>query len=81
MIAVALQRIIDLWPSLPEDAQSTLSDLAEGAATSPDELELTAEEHVALDQSREEFARGDVLDKNQFRVAMDAIMRDLSPGA
>ena len=78
MIAVALQRIIELWPSLPEEAQSTLSELVEGAATSPDELELTADEHAALEQSRQEFARGDVLDESQYRAAVDAFMRDMA---
>ena len=81
MIAVALQRIIELWPSLPQEAQSTLTEFAEGAATSPDEIELTAAERAALEQSDQEFVRGDVLDESQYRAEIDAFMRDMATGA
>ena len=57
MTTTTPQRIIELWPTLSEEARKALTDIAESATNQPP-LELTDEEAAALQRSQEDFTAG-----------------------
>lgn len=72
------QRILELWPSLPDEAREALTEIAEASAGPHRALELTPEERAALAASFADFAAGRVLDEAEYKREMDAFMRKLS---
>ena len=72
------QRILELWPSLPDDAREALTEIAEASAAPARARELTPEERAALAASFADFAAGRVLDEAGYHREMDAFMRKLS---
>jgi hypothetical protein len=74
-------RVVELWPSLPEAARKTIVDIAE--RTSPRELplDLTSEETRLLEQGQDDFKHGRTLTLDEFSADMDAFMAGLRENA
>jgi hypothetical protein len=73
-----LERIVELWPSLPETARATIVDIAESASPREMELDLTPEDERLIEQSREDFRQGRTLTLEQYRTEMDTFMAELA---
>jgi hypothetical protein len=76
MTTTTPQRIIELWPTLSEEARKALTDIAESATNQPP-LELTAEEAAALQRSQQDFTAGRTLSFEEMRAATDAFLAGL----
>ena len=76
MTTTTPQRIVELWPSLSEEARRALTEIAE-CATGDTPLELTEVEGIALEQSREDFRAGRTLSFDEMRAATDAFLARL----
>ena len=76
MTTTTPQRIIELWPTLSEEARKALTDIAESAINQTP-LELTVEEAAALQRSREDFAAERTLSFEEMRAATDAFLAGL----
>jgi hypothetical protein len=76
MTTTTPQRIVELWPSLSEEARRTLTEIAE-RATGGIALELTDDEAAALERSREDFDAGRTLSFDEMRAATDAFLAGL----
>lgn len=76
MTTTTPQRIVELWPSLSEEARRTLTEIAE-RATGGVALELTDGEAAALEQSRDDFKAGRTLSFDEMRAATDAFLAGL----
>lgn len=76
MTTATPQRIVELWPSLSEDARRALTEIAENA-TGQVSLELTSDEAEALDRSRKDFEAGRTLSFEDMRAATDAFLAGL----
>ena len=75
MSTVTPDRIVELWPHLSDEAREKLVEIAEEDAG--DSLQLTPEEERLIEQSREDFRQGRVLDEDEYRAEMDAFMQQL----
>jgi hypothetical protein len=71
------QRIIELWPALPEEAREAITDLAESSAVAGRALELTPHEQAQLQASFADFKEGRVIDEAEFRRSMAAFLAGL----
>jgi hypothetical protein len=76
MATTTPQRIVELWPSLSEDARRALTEMAEHA-TGGVPLELTDNEAAALERSQEDFKAGRTLSFDEMRAATDAFLAGL----
>jgi hypothetical protein len=76
MTTTTPQRIVELWPSLSEEARRTLTEIAENA-TDGAPLQLTDGEAAALERSREDFKAGRALSFDEMRAATDAFLAGL----
>jgi hypothetical protein len=72
----ALERIVELWPSLPETARATIADIAENASSGEMELDLTPDEERLIEQAQDDFKHGRTLTLEQFNAEMDTFMAD-----
>ena len=70
-------RLIELWPSLPQEAREQIVEIAESSVAEEGELELTPEEEVLLEQAREDFRLGRVLSMEEFKADLDQLFVDL----
>jgi TRAP-type C4-dicarboxylate transport system substrate-binding protein len=73
-----LERIVELWPSLPETARATIADIAESASPREMELDLTPEEERLIEQAQDDFKHGRTLTLEQYRAEMDTFMAELA---
>jgi hypothetical protein len=71
-----LERIVELWPNLPETARATIADIAENASPREVELDLTPEEERLIEQAQEDFRQGRTLTLEEFNAEMDVFMAD-----
>jgi TRAP-type C4-dicarboxylate transport system substrate-binding protein len=71
-----LERIMELWPSLPETTRAAIVDIAERASPSDADLELTPEEERLIEQAQDDFKHGRTLTLDQFNADMDAFIAD-----
>ena len=76
MTTTTPQRIVELWPSLSEEARRSLTEIAENASGHLP-LELTEDEAATLDRSRQDFQAGRTLSFDEMRVATDAFLAGL----
>jgi hypothetical protein len=78
MTTKTLDRVVELWPSLPEATRRTIVDIAETMASRDVPLVLTPEEERLLAQARDDFKHGRFLNAEAYRAEMDAFMRSLA---
>ena len=71
-------RLIELWPSLPQEAREQIVEIAESSVAGEAELELTPEEEVLLEQAREDFRLGRTLSAKEYHAEMDLFMQELA---
>jgi len=76
MTTTTPQRIVELWPSLSEEARRALTEIAENASGHLP-LELTEDEAATLDRSRQDFEAGRTLSFDEMRAATDAFLAGL----
>jgi hypothetical protein len=77
MTILTPNRIVELWPSLPDAARRELIELAEINAGSSKPLDLTSEDERLLGQARDDFKQGRTLSMDEYRADMDAFMANL----
>ncbi len=77
MSAKELDRIIELWPLLPEATQADLLRRVETVAAITEPLQLKAEDVAAIERGREDFKHGRTLSLDQFEVNSAAFMANL----
>ena len=74
-------RIVELWPSLPEDARQKIVDMAESSAvdSGPNSgpYKFTAEELAGIERGREDFLIGRTSSLPEYRSDMDAFFKSL----
>ena len=70
-------RIVELWPSLPQEARQQIVEIAESSVAGEAELELTPEEEVLLEQAREDFRLGRTVGMEEFKADLDQLFVDL----
>jgi hypothetical protein len=75
MTTQILDRIVELWPDLPEAARADLLKRAEALAA--DAVAFTTEELAGIERDREDFKHGRTLSAEQFDSNMDAFMDGL----
>ncbi len=68
-------RIVELWPNLPEAARADLIKRAESMAAGI--VDFTAEDLAGIERGREDFKHGRTLSAEQFDSNMDAFMKGL----
>lgn len=71
-------RVVELWPSLPEATRRTIVDLAESMASREGSFDLTPDEERQLEQARDDIRNGRFLDADAYHAEMDAFMRNLT---
>ena len=71
-------RLIELWPSLPQEARQQIVEIAESSVAEEGELVLTPEEEVLLEQAREDFRLGRTVGMEEFKAEMDVFMKELA---
>ena len=81
MSAITPDRIVELWPSLSEEARQQIAEIAEGSVGRDTPLDLTDEEERLLTQSREDFKHGRTLDIADYNAEMTAFMQRLATKA
>ena len=74
-------RIVELWPNLPEEAREKLVELAESIAINADRFEFTVEELAGIERGREDFKHGRTLSTADYRAEMDAFFDRLKAKA
>ena len=70
-------RIVELWPSLPEDARQKIVDMAESSAVDSGSYKFTAEELAGIERGREDFLNGRTSSLPEYRSDMDAFFKSL----
>ncbi len=70
-------RVVELWPSLPEATRRTIVDIAESIASREAPLNLTPDEERLLAQARDDFKHGRALTMDEFSAEMEAFMAEL----
>ena len=70
-------RIVELWPSLPEDARQMIVALAESSAANSGPYEFTAEELAGIERGREDFQNGRTSSLPEYRSDMEAFFKRL----
>jgi hypothetical protein len=75
-------RVVELWPSLPEAARKTVVDIAERTSPREAPFELTPDEERLLEQGQEDFRQDRTQTLDEFSSDMDAFMAELrgTPG-
>lgn len=74
----ALDRIVELWPSLPEATRASIVDIAETASPREMELDLTPEEERLIEQAQDDFKHGRTLTVAQYKDEMGTFMAELA---
>jgi hypothetical protein len=75
--AQTIDRLVELWPHLPEAVRTELITRAETIAANTDSVPFTAEELAGIEQGREDFKHDRTLSVEQFESNMDAFMNEL----
>lgn len=75
MTAKTPDRIVELWPYLPEATRADIIARAESIAT--EAVDFTAEELAGIERGREDFKHGRTLTAEQFDSKMDTFMAGL----
>ena len=70
-------RIVELWPSLPEDARQKIVDMAESSVVNSGSYEFTTEELAGIERGREDFQNGRTSSQPEYRSDMDAFFQRL----
>jgi hypothetical protein len=81
MSADTLERIVELWPDLPDSARQTILDIAENTRPRFGRLALTDEEQQMLAAAREDFRTGRVLDEEQYAAWQAELLKSLEDDA
>ena len=77
MSTITPDRIIQLWPSLSEEAREKLVEIAESIAEADTPLELSPDEELLLKQAREDFKYGRTLSLDDYKADLDAFFGGL----
>ena len=68
MTTTTSDRIVELWPRLPEATRKTILDIAETISRREADLALTPEEESLIEQGQADFAHGRTLSSDQFEA-------------
>ena len=72
MSTKTLDRVVELWPSLSDEAQAEIVEIVEGAAAQTAGFrDLTPHEELMIEQSIEDFKQGRVLTSEEVRQHFD----------
>ncbi len=77
MTTKSLDRIVELWPLLPEAVQADVLTRVEAVAANAEPLDFTPEELAGIEEGREDFKRGQVQSLDEFDVNSAAFMAGL----
>ena len=77
MSTITPDRIVQLWPSLSEEARKKLVEIAERIAEADVPLELSPDEEKLLEQAREDFKHGRSLSLDDYKADLDEFFRGL----
>ena len=75
------ERIVELWPSLPEEARIRLVEWAESAVAASGQSAFTPEELAGIRRGREDFKSGRTSSLPEYRADMDAFFDRLKAKA
>jgi hypothetical protein len=75
-----LERVIELWPSLSDEARADVVELAE-ASQQPAMRPLTRYELDMLERSREDFKHGRFMNADEYYQHMQEFLRELAAKA
>ena len=78
MSSTTPDRIVELWPSLSEDARQKIVDMAESSAVNAGTYDFTAEELAGIERGREDFQNGRTSSLPEYRSDMDAFFKRLT---
>ena len=79
MTTITLDRIVELWPHLSDEAREKLVEIAEENAGGS--LQLTPEEERLIEQSREDFRQGRSVSLSEWRAELDTFVANYKVGA
>ena len=77
MSTKTVERVVELWPDLPEPTRQIILELAEAHAAAEGELELTPEEERLLEQGLDDFKHGRTLTRDEFEARSAAFVESL----
>ena len=77
MSTISPDRIVELWPSLPEEARLKIVELAERSAATSGTVEFSADELAGIERGREDFKHGRTQSLPEYRADMDAFFNRL----
>jgi hypothetical protein len=72
MSLVSPDRLIELWPNLPEEARRMIVELAEKSAVFSARHEFSSNELVGIESGRDDFKHGRTSSLPEYRSDMDA---------
>ena len=78
MSSTTPDRIVELWPSLSEDARQKIVDMAESSIVNAGTYDFTAEELAGIERGREDFQNGRTSSLPEYRSDMDAFFKRLT---
>ena len=81
MSTKALDRVVELWPGLSDEARADIVEIAEGDGEREAPLYLTDEQRRLIEQSREDFRQGRFLEFDEFKTRIDAFIENLAKKA
>ena len=70
-------RILELWPSLSDEARERLVEIAESIAGADVPLVLSSAEEQLLKQAREDFRHGRTQSLDDFKADLDVLFAEL----
>ena len=77
MSTITPDRIVELWPSLSEEARAKLVGIAESIAEPDMPLDLSPEEELLLEQAREDFRQGRTISLDEYEAELDVLFDEL----
>jgi hypothetical protein len=77
MSQISPGRIVELWPSLSEEARQRIVDLAENSAVTSGRYQFSSEELIGIERGRDDLEHGRTSSLPEFRSEMDAFFNRL----
>jgi hypothetical protein len=76
-----LDRVVELWPSLSDEARADIVDIVEGAVGQLTMRPLTTRELMMIEKSREDFKHGRTMTGDEVGKYFDAYFKGLAEKA
>lgn len=81
MTTKTLDRVIELWPNLSEEAREDIVEIAEAKAVGTGPRDLTPYEESMVEQSLNDFKHGRFMDNHEYHTHIDEFIRRLAAKA